>query len=106
MSILIKQSDLNERLQIAYCCAGSLAYKVDKEFRYGMKCAKYNLEKLLLLTALIEILECYLPAEIPTGEIEYQENTDNCITAEQAEYLFEQISKICKNCFETINHTY
>lgn len=106
MAVYLTQNDLNERLQTAYCCAGSLANKTSKEFRYGMKCAKSNLEKLFLLTVFIEILECYLIADIPTGEQTITYNEDNCITEEQALYLFEQISKICKTCFEAVNHTY
>jgi hypothetical protein len=104
--VYLTQSDIDVRLQAAYCCAGSLAFKTSKEFRYGMKCAKSNLEKLFLLNVLIEILECYIPASIPDGEDEYEENTGNCITEEKAQLLFEKISKDCKTCFETINKTY
>lgn len=104
--IYLTQDDIDQRLQAAYCCAGSLAFKTSKEFRYGMKCAKTNLEKLFLLNVLIEILECYTPASIETDDIEYTENTGNCITEEKAQLLFEKISKDCKTCFETINKTY
>lgn len=101
MAIYLTQTDLDERLQTAKCCAGSLTYKTDKEFRYGMKCAKFNLEKLFLLEMWIKILECYTPLDENDPD-----ETLNCITEEQAQYLFEQISKTCKACFKAINYTY
>ena len=101
MATYLTQTDLDERLETAYCCAGSLAYRVDKEFRYGMKCAKSNLEKLFLLTVWIKILQCYTPLDPDDVD-----ETENCITEEQAQYLFEQISKTCKACYEAVNYTY
>lgn len=101
MAIYLTQIDIDERLQQAYCCAGSLGFKISKEFRLGMKCAKSNLEKLFLLTVFIEILECYTPVNQVTPD-----ETINCITEEKAQYLFEQISKTCKTCFGAINKTY
>lgn len=101
MAIYLTQSDLNKRLQRAYCCAGSLAFTTDKEYRYGLKCANKHLEDLFLLHVWIEILECYTPLN-PNDPDE----TTNCITEEKAQYLFEQISKTCKVCFDTINTTY
>lgn len=102
MAILyLTQTDLDERLQTASCCIGSLAYTTSRDFRYGMKCANHNLEKLFLITVISEILKCYIPLD-PTDPDE----TDNCITELQAQYLFEQISTNCKTCYESINHTY
>lgn len=97
----LNQTDIDKRMQSAFCCAGSLTFKVDKEFRYGMKCANHNLEKLFELEMIIFALDCYEPLD-PSDPDE----TINCITEEQAQYLFDRISIICKTCFESINHTY
>ena len=54
MAVYLIQSDLNERLQKAYICAGNLAYNTSKEYRYGIKCADKHLEDMFLLTVFIK----------------------------------------------------
>tara|TARA_R110000868_G_C10605816_1_gene740938 strand:+ start:187 stop:492 length:306 start_codon:yes stop_codon:yes gene_type:complete len=101
MAVYLIQSDLNERLQKAYICAGNLAYNTSKEYRYGIKCADKHLEDMFLLTVFIKILQCYIPITALT-----ENDNLNCITEKQAIYLFEQISEICNMSFDTINTTY
>lgn len=40
------------------------------------------------------------------GGISLIEDGDQCLTEEQAQNMFEEISEICKSCFGTINYTY
>lgn len=55
----LNQVDLNVRLQLLGCKYSEIANTYANNLKYGMKCSRENLRKLLLLNALIDILECY-----------------------------------------------
>lgn len=55
----ISQTDLLVRLQLLGCKYGDLANTYANTLKWGMKCSKENLSKLIMLNTLIEILECY-----------------------------------------------
>ncbi len=93
--LVLNQTDLDVRLQIAGCKYAEIANAYANTLKYGLKCSSDNLNKLLLLNGYIEILENYIVG-----------SDKNCISEVEIQLICDNISKLIDYCFQWINFPY
>lgn len=93
------RDDLTARLNKTACWIHARALTLSKHLKYEGRiddCAEANLA---LLTAYLEVMECYTPITSSSDDF-------NCITEAEAEQIFENISKLTGLCFIPKNAVY
>lgn len=93
--MILNQTDIDVRLQLAGCAYSELSARFNDDLRYGRKCVTKNRIDLMLLNVYLEMLECY---DI-TSE-------DNCLTEDEIQLIIEKISSLTGICFMPIGFTY
>lgn len=82
------------RLQLFMCCIAENGYLLSKKLRISANCC-CDIERLNILTMYWCTLECYNP-DVDT----------NCLTQEQIDLIWEDISKKCGLCFAPYGSVY
>ena len=97
----LSQLDLDVRLQLSGIAYSDLMSKYIDSLRLGKKDYLLLQSKLLALNIYIEILLGY---SVSTCSVD---NTDyNCVTEEEAQLIFDKISKLTNICFQPIGFVY
>ncbi len=92
--INLSQQDLNVRLQLTQCCISTLTNELLVKIKVGAKDVDCKLKDLQVVQEMLEALKCY---NILTDEIT---ETDNCLSEEQVQSMFDYIASKCKTCFQ------
>jgi len=96
----VSSLDLEVRLQIAGQKYSEILSKYVDSLRYGKKSFKSFENKLQLLGIYIELLQDFV-----VDECGY-DNTNNCMTEEDAQLVADKISKLTGYCFQNLGYRY
>lgn len=91
----LTQLDINVYLQLSNCCFSSQSAEFTKDLKWGRKCSEQTRMSLMLLSILIEILNCYRVGE-----------DDNCYTEEEIQVLVQNIGNLTGICFKPPGYAY
>jgi len=98
--MLISSLDLEVRLQLSGQKYSEMLNKYLDILRYGKRGAEVYESKLNLLGIYIELLQDYEVDECG------HDQTNNCLTEDQANLLFDKISQLTKVCFQPLGFNY
>jgi len=97
----INSVDKTVILQLSGCAYSSLSDSFADSLKYGRNTQNAYRDKLFLLNAYIEILQCYQP--LVDGLVT---EDDNCVTETEMQEIIENISKLTGVCFPVLGTSY
>jgi len=91
----LTQLDINVYLQLSNCCFSNQSAEFTNDLKWGRKCSDKTRMSLILLSILIEILNCYrIGAD------------DNCYTETEIQQLVENIGHLTGIKFKPPGYSY
>lgn len=91
----INSTDKQTILQLSGCAYSNLSNKLSDSLLYGRNTSKEYIQKLFLLNAYLEILQCYQIGQ-----------ADNCLSETEIQDLIQNISTLSNICFAPLGTTY